>query len=61
MQEIEITISADGSVQVEGKGIEGNDCKALTKEIEAALGTVANVRLKAEYHRPRKVVRKASA
>lgn len=59
MQEIEILIEPDGTVRVEGKGIEGTDCKALTAEIEKALGTAVNTVLKPEYHRPRKIPRKA--
>jgi hypothetical protein len=60
-QEIVIDIDAVGNVKVEGKGIEGMDCKALTKELEAALGDVQQVRLKPEYHRPKAHVRKVGA
>lgn len=52
-EEIEITIAPNGDVTVEGKGISGPDCRALTKEIEAALGTVTATKLKPEYHRTR--------
>lgn len=57
-QEIIVDISRDGtSVTVEGKGIEGPDCKALTAEIEEALGVVTERKLKPEYHRARSAAR----
>lgn len=59
MQEIDIIIDPTGrNVTVEGKNIEGADCKALTKEIEAALGKVEATTLKPEYHTQPKVARK---
>ncbi len=60
-QEIVIDISATGDVQVEGVGIQGPDCKLLTKEIESALGEVTKTVKKAEYHQAKTVLRKASA
>lgn len=61
MEEIVIDISADGKeVKVEGVGIQGPDCKALTKEIEDALGPVAKTIKKAEFNRPPAIRRKAS-
>ncbi len=62
MQTIDIDIDATGKkITIEGKGIEGSDCKALTREIEIALGTVESTVLKAEYHRPRRVTHKVGA
>lgn len=58
-EEIVIDVSPTGDVTVEGKNIEGSDCKALTREIEQALGTVTATKLKPEYHRTRAVRRKA--
>lgn len=60
-QEIIIDIDANGDVTVEGRGIEGPECMKLTKEIEAALGTVTQVTKKPEFHRtvPRTASRKA--
>lgn len=46
-QEIVIEISADGrEAKVEGIGFQGNDCLATTKAIEAALGEVAQRKMK---------------
>ncbi len=59
-EEFWIEIAQDGNVTVEGKSAElGADCKALTKEIEQALGTVTSEVMKPEFHRPKKVLRKA--
>ena len=60
MQEIDIVIERNGDVTIEGKNM-GPDCKALTKEIESALGTVTATKLKPEYHRAQEVARKAGA
>lgn len=35
---IEVTLGADGTVQVEAVGYKGNDCIAATKFIEESLG-----------------------
>ena len=61
MQEIDVLIDVNGDVKIEGKGIEGADCKALTKAIEEALGDVTRTTLKPEYHLKPKVARKAGA
>ena len=61
MEEILIDIAPNGDVKVEGHGIKGPDCVKLTAEIEKALGTVESKRLKADYHAPRQVLRKAGA
>lgn len=55
MQEIIIDISPTGDVNVEGKNIDGPDCKKLTEGIETALGTVTHTVKKPEYHRTRNV------
>lgn len=39
-QELEITITPDGEVKIEVKGVKGSSCVDLTKDIEEALGTV---------------------
>ena len=59
-QEIEILISENGDWTIEGKDIQGPDCKALTKEIEEALGSATAVKLKPEYRRGRAVKRTVS-
>lgn len=53
MQEIVIDIAPNGDVTIEGKGIEGPDCKALTRELEQALGATTRSTVKPEYHRAR--------
>lgn len=55
MEEIVIEIDAQGNVVVEGKGIAGTDCVALTKEIEQALGEVQTKTKTRDYYvAPRK-------
>jgi len=39
-EEIEITIAKDGSVQVHVRGVQGDACLDLTKDLETALGGV---------------------
>ena len=56
-QEICIDIDEKGNATVEGKNIEGQDCKALTKGIEAALGEVISFKPKPEFHRARVATR----
>ena len=60
-EEIVIDIDTDGNVTVEGKGFVGTECTALTKEIEAALGTVERRNLKPEYRQTKVVLKKAGA
>ena len=60
-EEIIIDIAANGDVTVEGKAITGSDCKALTKEIEAALGTVTRQSLKPEFYQQPVMKRKVGA
>lgn len=36
--ELEVTISENGEVQIEVKGVEGNRCLLITKELEELLG-----------------------
>ncbi len=57
MQEIDILVHENGSVTIEGKNIEGSDCKALTKGIEEALGEVTSFKKKPEYHKTRAATR----
>ena len=62
MQEIWIDISANGDVRIEGKSADlGSDCKALTAEIEAALGSVTATKIKPEFHRARTVAKTVKA
>ena len=50
MQELEITIDKDGKVQVAVRGVHGDRCLALTKNIEEAVGTVEKREYTAEYY-----------
>jgi hypothetical protein len=50
MQEIEITIDGEGRVQVTARGIRGDGCLALTKNIESAVGTVEERTCTSEYY-----------
>lgn len=50
MQELEITIDKEGRVQVAVRGVKGEGCLALTKNIEDAVGTVEEREYTAEYY-----------
>ena len=41
-EEIEITISEDGEVELHVQGVPGSDCMKLTEDLEEALGVVLN-------------------
>ena len=48
--ELEITIDADGNVQIKVIGGDGSSCVELTKELEEALGLVDKRTLTEEYY-----------
>ena len=50
MQELEIIIDKNGRVQVAVRGIRGDGCHALTKDLEVAIGTVEDRNNTAEYY-----------
>ena len=50
MQELEITISRDGRVQVGVKGAHGRECLGITKGIEDALGEVTERNFRQEFY-----------
>jgi hypothetical protein len=50
MQELEITIDKEGRVQVAVRGVKGEECLGLTKNIENAVGTVEERKYTAEYY-----------
>ena len=50
MQQVTVTIDPDGATSVEVEGVVGSSCEDLTRELEAALGTVSERTHKAEYH-----------
>lgn len=49
-EQIEITVAADGQVQLHVKGVKGKSCVDLTREIEQKLGQVVERRETAEYY-----------
>ena len=50
MQELEITIDREGRVQVAARGVHGEGCLGITKNIENAVGTVEKREYTAEYY-----------
>lgn len=50
MKELEITIDKEGRVQVAVRGVPGEGCLGLTKNIENAVGTVEERKYTAEYY-----------
>jgi hypothetical protein len=50
MKELEITIDKEGRVQVAVRGVKGEGCMGLTKNIENAVGTVEEREYTAEYY-----------
>ena len=56
MQELEITIDNDGHVKVGVRGVHGDSCLMLTKNIENAVGTVEAREFTSEYYEQPEVV-----
>jgi hypothetical protein len=50
MQELEITIDKEGKVKVAVRGVQGEGCLAITKNIENAVGTVEEREYTPEYY-----------
>jgi hypothetical protein len=50
MQELEITIDREGRMQVAARGVHGEGCVGITKNIENAVGTVEERGYTAEYY-----------
>jgi hypothetical protein len=50
MKELEITIDRDGRVQVAVRGVQGEGCLDLTKNIEQAVGAVEERVHTAEFY-----------
>lgn len=53
MQELEITIDREGRVQVAVRGVKGEGCTGITKNIENAVGKIEERRYTAEYYEQR--------
>jgi len=56
MQQIIVTIDAEGNPKIEAAGFTGTSCKTATAPLEQALGTVADRQLKPEYHAPAQTI-----
>jgi hypothetical protein len=56
MQELEITIDKNGRVQVSVRGVRGEGCLLLTKELENAIGIVEERNHTAEYYEQPEVI-----
>ena len=50
MQEMEIVISPSGEVKIEVKGVTGDACLDLTRDLENQLGSVEDRQLKSEFY-----------
>jgi hypothetical protein len=50
MQELEITIDKNGRMMVAVRGVKGDGCLALTKNLENAVGTVEERTCTAEFY-----------
>jgi hypothetical protein len=50
MQELEITIDNEGRVLVHVNGVKGEECLALTKNLENAVGDVQERSYSADYY-----------
>ena len=57
MEELEIIILRDGTVQVRTRGFTGNQCLTATKELEEATGTVTERNLTSAYYEKECVVK----
>jgi hypothetical protein len=59
MQEVIVTIDAEGDTKVEAKGVVGSDCAALTRAIEQALGSTVSDVKKPEFYQQQKAGQRA--
>jgi hypothetical protein len=50
MQELDISITPQGEVQIQVKGVAGTRCLDLTKGLEDSLGTVADRQFTSAYY-----------
>jgi len=50
MQELEITIDNEGRVLVHVMGVKGEECLALTKDLENAVGDVQERSFSSDYY-----------
>lgn len=57
MKELEITIDKEGRVQVAVRGVKGDGCTGITKNIENAVGMVEDRQYTPEYYEQAVAVR----
>jgi hypothetical protein len=57
MQELEIVIDQEGSVQITVKGAKGDACLDTTQQLEEAIGEVEERTFSAEYYEPRVTIK----
>lgn len=50
-QEIEITISPAGEVQLHVQGVKGTKCLDITQDLQEALGVIVNSEKTSEYYK----------
>ncbi len=50
MEQINVDIAPDGSVEIDAVGFSGPDCEQATRFLEEALGEVTERSRKPEYH-----------
>jgi hypothetical protein len=49
-QQIIVTVKADGATEVSVQGVKGQSCEALTKALEASLGTAEANKRTGDYY-----------
>ncbi len=50
MQSVTYIIKPDGKIEIDVEGVQGSDCKEITKKVEERLGKVESVEFKASYY-----------
>ncbi len=58
---LNITIDLGGQTEIKVEGVAGPGCSNLTKQIEAALGTVTSDKKTPEFHQQSKQTQQAKA
>ncbi len=56
-REFDVTIGADGSVEVHVKGYKGRTCSEAVKMFEQIVGEVKSERMTSEFYEPEELVR----
>ena len=50
MEEVKIVVGKNGEVKIDVHGVKGGSCQEVTKELEAAFGSVVERRKTGEYY-----------